>query len=136
MRTYFTRYDPATGCIHSKGECHASDYPLNAGLYTGMAVVAQDCELGIDYVSLDAVRRRPTVPGFDKLAITADGVDAAALSLPVPFVITVDGVPHAVDTPDDAGLYAVTIDSAMPATYAVTVEAWPYLPYSVEVVAS
>lgn len=138
-QTTFTRYHPDTGKIHSKANCHVSDYLANVGLYPSLAVVDQDCDLDADYVDLTAepiVRRRPTVPGFDKLALSADGVDAAILSLPVPFVITVDGVPHAVDTPDDAGLYAVTIDSAMPATYAVTVEAWPYQPYTAEIVAS
>lgn len=138
-QAYFTRYDPETGRIHSKTNCHVSDYLANVALYPDLAVVDQDCELGLDYVDLTAepiVRRRPINPGFGKTRITADGVDSAKLSLPSPFVITVDGVSHAVSTPDDAGHYTVTIDSDMPASYAVAVEAWPFQPYTAEIVAT
>jgi len=138
-QTTFTRYDPATGRIHSKTNCHVSDYLANVAIHPELAVVDQDCDLERDYVDLTAgpiVQRRPTMPGFDKIAITADGADSATLSLPVPFVVTVDGVPHAVNTLDEAGRYTVGIDSDMPANYAVAVEAWPYLSYSAEIVAS
>lgn len=137
QHTHFCRYDLSTGRPFNAGHCSVPDYLLQT--LPGSGLIDQPCDLSLDYVDLTGepyIRRRPTIAGFDKLGIVADGVDAATLSLPIPFVITVDGVSHVVNTADDVGAYTVTLDSAMPASYAVTVEAWPYLDYKAEIVAS
>ncbi len=77
-----------------------------------------------------ALAERPEI-SFDKLEIAADGQDAATLTLPEPFTVEVDGVPHAVDTAP----YTVAIRSTMPAVYRVRVDHWPYRALDVEIIA-
>jgi hypothetical protein len=138
-QTTFTRYHPDTGEIHSKTNCHHSDYLANVGLYPDMAVVDQDCDLDLDYVNLTAeplVTRRPALPGFDKLAIAADDVDEARLALAEPFAVEIDGQTYQVDEADGDGNYVLTLTSAMPATYKVSVKHFPYLDFEAEITAT
>lgn len=74
---------------------------------------------------------RPQLAGFDRLAIAADGMDAATLAgLPEGAQAWVDDVPCAI--PPDGTL---RIAATMPATYSVRVIAWPYQDYHAEIVA-
>ena len=66
---------------------------------------------------------------FDKLAIAADGEDAAVLAIPGPFTATVDGIEYAVEG-------SLEVASAMPATYRVEIDHFPYLALDVEIVAA
>lgn len=138
-QTHFTRYDPATGKIHSKVNCHHSDYLANVELYPDFAVVDQDCDLDLDYVDLTGepyVRRRPVLAGFSKLAIAADDTDETVLVLPEPFTAEIDSKSYLIDDPNVAGVYALALTSPMPATYKVSVKHFPYLDYEAEIVAS
>ena len=138
--TSFTRYDPATGRIHSKVNCHHSFYLINVGLYPDLAVVDQDSDLDLDYVDLTGdeimVRRRPVLAGFDKLLIAADDTAAATLHLPEPFTAEIDGTEYRIDEPNAAGVYELAITSAMPATYKVAIRHFPYLDFETEITAS
>jgi hypothetical protein len=80
------------------------------------------------YCPEGVLTERPAV-AFDKTTIAADCVDTATLAIPGRFTVTVDGVEHAVED-------VVEIASAMPATYRVTVDHFPWLPIDVEIVAA
>ena len=142
MRTYLTRYEldaPRKGRIHSRVECHASDWLVNADLYPDLGALPQDCDPDADYVDLEGipvVQPRPALAGFDKLEIVADGEDAATLAAPVPFVATIDGEPYDVAEPNSAGVYTLAVAVDVAATYSVRVEAWPFLPYEAEITAT
>lgn len=77
-----------------------------------------------------APAERPTLIGFDKLAITADGIDTATLALGEPFTATIDGVSHEISDG------VLEIASEMPATYRVVIRHWPYRDFEAEIVAS
>lgn len=140
MSQAYARYDPATGRIHSKLNCHPSEFAANAALYPDLATVEGECDLDLDHVDIaadpPAVVPRPTLAGFDKLAIAADGIDEAVLELDRPFRITIDGETLEIDEPEAGGAYVIGLATTLPATWTVRVEAWPALPYETEVVAS
>lgn len=80
------------------------------------------------YVVDGAVVARPELPAFDKLAIRADGEDAASLVLPEPMIVAIDGVPHG---PTDR----IEIASPMAATYRVAIAHFPYRDFAADIVA-
>lgn len=79
-----------------------------------------------EYVQDGEIVDRPALPAFDTLEILADGEDTATLSLPELMIVKIDGVEHG---PTDL----IEIVSDMPATYAVLVEHFPYLPLNAEI---
>lgn len=77
------------------------------------------------------VTERPTLAGFDKLEIVADGIDEAViLGLPDPATVRVDG--EAIEA--TGGEFRFAADVA--GEYAVTIDAFPYLPYAVTITAT
>jgi hypothetical protein len=101
---------------------------LQAG--DGQAVLVTDEGDGgtLCYCPDGVLTERPTM-AFDRTTIAADGEDTATLAIPGRFTVTVDGVEHEVED-------EVEIASAMPATYRVTVDHFPWLPIDVEIVAA
>ena len=87
------------------------------------------------YISDGEVVPRPALAGFDRLTIAAGGDDVARLAVDRPFRITIDGEATDVTEPTDAGLYVMDLGAVVPAEYHVTVDCWPYLPYSAVVLA-
>jgi hypothetical protein len=133
----YLHYDPTTGALRQRGVCAEPDYPLQA--IDGLATLPGWPDFETDYVDVSAephsLAKRPQPAGFDKLAITADGVDAATLTIDVPFVAEIDGVEYPVDSVNDAGVYELALTADTPATYTVKVTAWPYLPLKAEITA-
>ena len=84
------------------------------------------------YVVGGEVRPRPAFPGsIDKTKIKADGADKAVISnLPTPCTLTIAGQP----VERKAG--TMTIMSRRPARMMIAAEAFPFLPWSVEVEAA
>jgi len=88
-------------------------------------------------VATETVRRREPCPGdLDRPKVAADGTDTATISgLPEPCgVEVVSGQTRVRRTVED-GVIEIAVDT--PATYEVTVEAWPHLPttFRIEAVA-
>lgn len=98
-------------------------------------VVTEEANGRTHYVSGGVLTARPALT-FNKLAIDADDVDAAVLSLTVPFEAEIDGQVFQIDEADGAGDYVLELSSPMPATYRVRVRLWPYQDYDAEVVAT
>ncbi len=75
---------------------------------------------------------RPALaPSMSAAEIRADGKDKAVIKgLPKPCTVMVDGQP----VERKGGTLTLTAD--VPATYRVAVDQWPYLPWSVEIVAT
>lgn len=136
---FLTFYDGQSGRISVRLDCHESERDGNVALYPGLSVLDADSDPETDYVDLEgvpAVKPRPELPGFDRLAIDADGEDAAVLALAGPFKATIDGTEYEIATPGEDGLFRLFLAADVPAVYSVQVEAWPYLPYSAEVTAT
>ncbi|MBB4000978.1 hypothetical protein [Aurantimonas endophytica] len=81
---------------------------------------------------LEPLVPRPAITAtVSKAAILADGADKAVISgLPKPCVVRVDG--QSVER--KGGTLTLTAD--VPGTYRIEVDQWPYLPWSVEIVAT
>ena len=124
MTNYFTVYDAETGRIKASGNCHETDYHLQAELYSGFDIIDQASDNSKDFVLDGMVVPRPTL-AFDRLIINADGVDEATLTdLPDSCEVVVDGDVHVVE----GG--TLTITSEMPAKYAIAIKAFPYMDFS------
>jgi len=81
------------------------------------------------YVANGVIVERPSLPAFDKTAIIADDIDMATLVLPEPMDVTIDGTLYpAVGT--------LELSAAMPATYVVEIDHFPYQPLRAEIVAT
>lgn len=126
----WTVYDTRNGRILRSGS--ASDLQT---VYAQVREPFEDIMLfenwsfGTHYIVGGVAIARPTNPGFNKTEITADGSDAAILSLGTPFAAVIDGAPHSIAD----GVLEIT--SELPATYRVRVEAFPFLDYVAEIVA-
>lgn len=130
MKT-FTIYDPATGEIERVQTDRSGRMTVEDFAAAGEAAIETAGDPGAQWVSGGVVTERPTLPGFDKTSIAADGTDTAKLTgLPIPCTVVVDGDPITVE---DGELW---ISSTTAATYAVEVEAFPFLPYRAEVTAA
>jgi hypothetical protein len=83
------------------------------------------------YVLNGAPTHRPDFPAtIDKTTIRADASDKAVIAnLPQPCTLMVDGQP----VERKAG--TLTLTSDMPADYVISCDQWPYLPWSVTVMA-
>lgn len=140
----FSNYHPASsktpGAIDCVGYCHPSQIEIQAAPGMGFWSGEDEVDLDLDYFDLTRdppePTRRPELPGFDRLAIDADGEDAAVLALAGPFKATIDGTEYEIATPGEDGLFRLFLAADVPAVYSVQVEAWPYLPYSAEVTAT
>lgn len=101
------------------------------GLKTGRCHRLETSDLLAVYVADGAVTKRPSIVAtVTKASIAADGKDKAVISrLPRPCTILIDGVP----VTRKGG--ALTLTSDMPGDYRISVDQWPYLPWSVEIVA-
>lgn len=81
----------------------------------------RDYDQSSGYVADGQVVPRPTLPGFDKTRISADGRDVACLSgLPDPCVVDIDGSLHSV-----AGS-RLELTAGYPGTYRIVIDHWPY----------
>jgi len=126
------------GRVHVAGTCQPWVSRLHAPINEGNALVwlLDDPKVGqeLDAVHFDgtAVQRRVTLPiGVSKAMIAADDIDEAVITgIPEGATVTVDGV--ALDGFIGGDL---VLTSATPASYAVRVEQWPFLPFEVEIVA-
>ena len=132
-QTDWTIYDIDTGKVRLAGHCPRSMILLqhraeNEGL------VLERLDNRVSYVDVTADpprgRNRPTLAGFDRLAIKADNKDAATLNLPIGGIVVVDGVEH--ECPP--GPLVFVADS--PGTYTFSASLFPYLDFAAEVVAS
>lgn len=90
---------------------------------------------GRDYVDLtgpEPIKRvRPTLAGFDKTTIAADGVDEAVLSgIPDPCTVLIDGQPHEITGNE------LRISSTTTASYRVAIDHWPHMPFRAVVTAA
>lgn len=125
----FTIYNPETGAIQRSGWCRRGDLGLQ--IRPGEAAVFDQSGNDMTQYVLDgAIVDRPTF-AVSKTAIAADDLDEAVITgLPDPVTVLVDGVAHEVT----GGTIAIT--AAMPATYRIEIDHWPYMPFNEEVVAS
>lgn len=131
MITY-ALFEIATGRIEHVGASSTLADVVAEGRRPGHDIVLigdASCAPSTHYVRDDALAPRPACPGFDRVQIRADDIEAARLDLGQPFSALIDGVAHEVED----GVLEIT--SAMPATYMVEVRAWPYQDYDVEIVA-
>jgi hypothetical protein len=98
--------------------------------------IVGDYDIGTNYVNLTqsppAITPRPSMPiTQDRTTITADGDEVMTLSgLPIPCTVRIKG--NVYDVPDGVLEWA----TLMPATYPITVEAFPYLNWEGEVTAN
>lgn len=125
----FTIYDPATGAIHRSGWCRRGD--LEIQVRDGEAAVFEASADDLTQYVLEGEVVNKPVFAFDKLAISANGLDEAVMTgLPSPITVIIDGTPHEVTG------CTLEIASIMPAVYRVVIIHWPYMPFSAEVVAT
>lgn len=115
----WTLYDPATGRIKYTFEGDEVNAALNAP--AGSTAIPGEFSTLTHYVVDGAIVPRPALPAWSKTTIVADGTDAAVLNVGVPARVHVDGVLH--DVPDGV----IEIAASVPATYSVTVDAFPYI---------
>lgn len=127
----WTVYDTRDGRILRSGSASdlATVYAQARELHEEI-IVFTNATFTTHYVVDGVITPRPANPGFDKVEIVADGADVATMSLGYVFAAIVDGVRHEIAD----GTLEIT--SELPATYRVSVEAFPLLPYAAEIVAS
>jgi hypothetical protein len=132
-KSHYVIHD-AAGRIIASGSCPVKDLGLQtAGWGRSDLAVLPTGETSYDpnasMVQAGTVMPRPALAAtLDKIAIKADGLDAATLStLPAPTRLLVRG-PHGATTHDVTdGQFVLT--TTWPGTYAIRVlDAWPYLP--------
>jgi hypothetical protein len=125
----FIIYDSG-GRILRTGSCPPRDFILQA--QTGENVLEGEADDLAQYVSGGQVTDKAAMGALiDKIAVTADGADFCTISnLPDPCEVFINGARNAIT----GGSAEITVDT--PGIYAVRVEAFPYLPYEVEVTAS
>jgi hypothetical protein len=122
-------YDEGTGRIEFIVTCatHATA-ELQAGGGKGVLVTGDGDGGTLFYCPGGVLTPRPTL-AFGRTTIAADGVDVATLAIPGAFTVTIDGAEYEIED-------VLEIASAMPATYRVEVDHFPYLPLDAEIVAA
>ena len=138
LRQVFYIEVDAPGRVYVAGTCQPWVARLHAPINEGNALVwlLDDPKVGqdLDAYHFDgaAVQRRAILPiGVSKAVIAADDADEAVITgIPEGATVTVDGVAL-----DGFAGGELVLTSAMPATYTVQVEKWPFLPFEVEIVA-
>lgn len=117
-------YELGTGRILRSGLCPQNmvEHQAQAG---EIAVESEDDGIddSLQYVVDGAIVMRPSLPGFDKTTITADGEDAATMTVPVGSHVEIVAVASGVC---EDGIVEITAD--LPDSYTVRVtDCWPYL---------
>lgn len=117
-------YEPGTGRILRSGMCPQNMVEQQAQ-DDEIAVESEDDGIddSLQYVVDGEIVMRPTLPGFDKTTITADGEDAATMIVPIGSHVEIVGVASGVC---EDGEVEITAD--LPDTYTVRItNCWPYL---------
>ncbi|MGF7174726.1 hypothetical protein [Azospirillum doebereinerae] len=120
-------YDPATGRIAQVaqlGQVEADFLKV-----PGCAALRMPANPQRDWVNITlaepAVEPRPTLTGFDRTTIAADGMEKASLNgLPVPCAVTIDGIVHTVTTGE------LAISAAYLGEYRIEIDHFPYFPFT------
>lgn len=129
--TRFVDYDATTGRIvvaRSMPTEHLGLNPVGVGL--SRLLTESSVDPNIVYVSGGELTPRPTLAGFDKTEIQANGTDVAKLLLPEPMKFKLDGEEAEFPT---AILELVT---DMPASWVIEIDHFPYQKYRAEIVAA
>lgn len=116
----FTVYDRRNGEITGYGQALRAQALLQE--QGDRAVILADYP-GEGFMVVDgAFVERPRLAGFDKTAIAVGG-DVARIVLPDPCAVTIDGVTHTVT----GGV--LELSAAVPGSYSITINHWPYMPF-------
>jgi hypothetical protein len=132
-------YDPASGRI--VGSYHGPEeeagwqrqhWPGMEFVSTDLAAVDPATQMVGEAVGGAAmIRARPVLPAFNKTEIVADGTDTARIKrLPFGITVLIDDQPYTLT--DDV----LEITAAMPATYHVVIDVWPYQRYVATITAT
>jgi hypothetical protein len=130
----FALYDPGSGRIRVVYTGRAEEVGLQLQANEGWAECDRTVRTDTHWHDGTAIVPRPVLK-FDCTEIVANGSDRAILALREPFRVTVDGVAFEVDDADGDGVYALVLVSTMPASYAVAIDHWPFLPFTAEITA-
>lgn len=84
-------------------------------------------DFNMDYFDGMTVRRRPEFPAEITSLNAVIGDEVVISSIPSPTTMTIEGSEHVITDG------SVTLISDVPAKYSISVDQWPYLPWSVEI---
>jgi hypothetical protein len=124
-------YETATGKVRWNTECPEEMASAQSTGVSGLAQITVEAPVnGRTHRIVSGVATARPVLAFNKLAITADDVDAATLTVGETFTATIDGVDHVIT----GGV--LTITSPMAGSYTVEIRHWPHQDFTATVVAS
>lgn len=122
-----TIYEPATGRIVATGRCEHD--PTDHYRALGFGVVLEPSDRTTQYVDITvdppALRPRPVLDGFARTTLAVG--EGVTMAVPAGATVTVNGA----ETVIDDGVLDLIAEHPM--VHRVTVEAWPYRTYEVEV---
>lgn len=127
MNTNFLVFDPNSGRITQYGNTDEAAAQYMKSQNPNM-IIGYIADMETDYVFNGSVRPRPSLLGFEKTEIVANGQDAAIMTLPEPMEVVIDENVYQIEN-------VLEIVSDMPATYKVEIKHFPYLDFEAEIVA-